>query len=594
MNVPAQRPPERGRTLAFAVAAILLPLVVLVALEAGLRLAGVASDDRTVFIPLPGQEEYQALNPDYARRYFRDFVPGVSFTPFRIQKADSTFRVFVLGGSTTAGFPYRFFHGFPGRMEQRLRADLFGRPVEVVNLAMSAVSSYTVWDLALAALREQPDALVVYAGHNEYYGAFGTGSTEGRLGDLGWLKRLVIRLRRSVLFTLVERAVEGDRPPPVSDRTLMAEVVRDADIRRDGPVFRAGVRQFEDNLGRVLRAAAERNVPVFIGTLTSNLAGVAPFTDDPAAAAAFERGRALLAAGDPAAARLAFVEARELDGIRFRAPGAMNEVIRRLAAEHGAHLVDVEDVFRQNSPSGVEDDRLFTDHLHPDAEGYTLIGEAFLAALRETFRWTPHLESAPDSSLDDVDAAFAAIMLERLRTDYPFNKTDPPEVIARRHREHLDRVLARGPRADSLAARIALGSTGFPEAQLRYARDRVAAGDTARALRTYRSLLFWQPFNRTLIDEAIGLGLGSAAHDGQTDPIALWAASTDPRPYELAALGTIRLRRGLLDDADVVLSAAERADPDDPVILFNLARLRVLQGDTLAARSYFERYAARR
>jgi hypothetical protein len=47
-----------------------------------------------------------------------------------------------------------------------------------VNLAMPAINSFSLLDMTPEALAQKPDALIIYCGHNEFYGALGAGSTE--------------------------------------------------------------------------------------------------------------------------------------------------------------------------------------------------------------------------------------------------------------------------------------------------------------------------------------------------------------------------------------------------------------------------------
>ena len=64
--------------------------------------------------------------------------------------------------------------------------------------------------------------------------------------------------------------------------------------------------------------------------------------------------------GDTAAAMASFVQAKEHDPIRFRAPEAMNQILSRLSERHAAILVDLVPHF-----GPYVRDSLFTDHLHP-------------------------------------------------------------------------------------------------------------------------------------------------------------------------------------------------------------------------------------
>ena len=58
-------------------------------------------------------------------------------------------------------------------LEERLQATFPGREIEVINTALTAVNSYTLLDQADEIAGQRPDAVLIYTGHNEYYGALG-------------------------------------------------------------------------------------------------------------------------------------------------------------------------------------------------------------------------------------------------------------------------------------------------------------------------------------------------------------------------------------------------------------------------------------
>lgn len=584
-----------GKAVLFRVAAICLPLMLLVAAEGLLRLAGVARDTREVFTAVPGQPDYLTINPQYVRRYFQAFEPSVAFNPFLKNKGAETFRVFVLGGSTTAGFPYQFYHGFPGRLGARLQAHAPDRHIEVINLGMTAVNSYTLWDLKDAVARAEPDAVIIYAGHNEYYGAFGTGSSVYSLGNRRFLKRLVLRLKRTVLYTLVERLLaagsQDDQRRGV-DRTMMARVVRDATIALDGRAYHAGVRAFEANMAAVLRTFRRRGVPVYVGTLVANLRDQSPLGEDTDALAAYDRGREHMMQGDTGQARHAFLEAVERDDIRFRAPGAMNDAIRRFAREASVTLVDIAAAFRNASPQGVEGGDLFTDHLHPNARGYALMADRFFEALRQHSRLMLPEEPgiAATAVIDPVDEAHARLQIMRLKGGYPFDKVADAERQAERFRALLREYLASGRWKDSLGAVLVTLEKTPPEVLLEATRLARSRSDTLAALLSYRSLLHWQPFNASLMQEAIGYAHTHRACEPLVADLAQFAARATGGIDYLNLLAAIRICQGWLTVAETLLARVEARDPTSKVMLFNKARLLVLQGDTTEARGYFERY----
>ncbi|MYF64423.1 MAG: hypothetical protein F4183_08005, partial [Rhodothermaceae bacterium] len=342
------------RTVLFKIAAIALPLVLLVAAEGIVRIF----EHERFLIPVPGESKYQTVNPVYAGRYFRGFIPQPAYNPFLRQKPDEVFRVIALGGSSTAGYPYSFNSGFPERVAAGLRAIYPTRQVEVINLGMTALSSHVIRDFVPHVLRMQPDAVLIYAGHNEYYGAYGAGG----INRSRVLTRTLFWFKRSVLFRKLERLIA---PPVQSNRTMMAQSTTDVSIAFEGPVYQAGVENFETNLIAILGGFEKAGIPTYVGTLVSNLLSQPPLGVDSVANAAWIRGQEHWTAGDTAAAMVSLVQAKEHDPIRFRAPEVMNQILYRLSERHSAVLVDLVPHFGPDVR-----DSLFTDHLHPTALGY--------------------------------------------------------------------------------------------------------------------------------------------------------------------------------------------------------------------------------
>ena len=580
------------KPLIFRLLAVLLPLGLLLALEGGLRLAGAGAEP--AFVPLAEQPGYQTFNPAYAQRYFRGFLPAVAYHPFRTAKTEATLRLVVLGGSTAAGFPYHFPYGFPDRLAARLEGALSDREIEVINLGMTAVNSYTLWDLKAQVAALQPDAVLIYAGHNEYYGALGVGSTE-TVGGRRWMKRLVLRLRRTALYTTLEGLLTpAPEPEAAGTRTMMAQVVRDAGIARGSAAYEAGLAQFEANMRDVLGTFQAAGIPIYLATLTANLADQPPLGDDSEAEAAYARGRQLLAAGDTLGARTAFTDAKDLDVIRFRAPEALNAIIQTLAEAPGVTLVDVQQTFHTHSPQHLEGTALFDDHLHPNARGYDLMAAAFFEALRSHPDLSDLAEApAAPVALDPIEQAHATLQIDLLKSGFPFDKTKTPAEEAQAYEALLESRL-RGGLYDSLAARVTMRQAAPPEAlyaALRHARQQA---DTLAALRLYGALLPWQPFNEQLMQEAVGYAAGQPRYDEAVAALARTAAHRTGRLDYLNTVAAIRLRQGRLGEAAAWLATAEARDAASPITLYNRARLHLVQGDTLAARRYFERYQAAR
>ncbi|MDB4899659.1 MAG: hypothetical protein JWN53_1467, partial [Gemmatimonadetes bacterium] len=368
-----------------------MPVLLLALFEVGLRAAGYGAD-YPLFVPARQNADYLLPNPAVARRYFAagPFVPTPELELFRAQKTPQTYRIVFQGESSAKGFPYGH-GGMPSRMlEQRLQATFPDRDIEIVNTALTGVNSYTLLDQADEIIAQRPDAVLIYTGHNVYYGVFGVGSSHS-FGSARSLVRSYLVLRRSRIVQLLANLLSRGSAPTLGDdsapRTVMQLMAGKQHIPLDSPRYRQGIEQFRANLDDLLARYRARGIPVLIGTLASNerdqppLAGADSAGTD-SASAYYVRARRLDAQGDSAGARTAYREAKERDPLRFRAPEAMNRVIREVAARQGAIVVESQGAIEHASPGGVPGHTLILEHLHPNLDGYFLIADAFYETMR--------------------------------------------------------------------------------------------------------------------------------------------------------------------------------------------------------------------
>ena len=71
------------------------------------------------------------------------------------------------------GFPYPNNISFQRMLKYQLQKTNPDKDIEIINLALTAINSYTFYDFAQELVHFEPDAIFIYGGHNEYYGALG-------------------------------------------------------------------------------------------------------------------------------------------------------------------------------------------------------------------------------------------------------------------------------------------------------------------------------------------------------------------------------------------------------------------------------------
>lgn len=438
-----------------------LPLLLLGGAEIALRLAGYGQDREPLFVANPQQPAYLQANPRVVTRFFADpaQAPNVSIETafFPREKPPGTFRVFVQGESTTAGFPYGLGAALAGVLDQRLEREYPDREIEVISTAMAAVNSYALVDFADEILAQQPDAVMIYVGHNEFLGILGVGSTM-RLASTPRLTRAFLAVRDWRLFQLMSRAYARMRPAAAAPQlpageSLMARVAGHRSIPLRSETYRRGVVQFESNLGRLLAKYRAAQVPVFIGTVVSNERDQAPLAvlagdgSEVAGAAktAYHAAQDSESAGNFDAAREGYAWARDLDPLRFRAPSEFGDVIRRAAEAYGAMVVDVHAAFASASEHGLIGERLLLEHVHPNLDGYFLLADAFRDALVASNLIGPPTNVISDAEaregmpVTEVDRYFGDYKVALIKSGWPFapTLTQPTLPPARSEGERL-------------------------------------------------------------------------------------------------------------------------------------------------------------
>lgn len=421
----------------FYVIVLLLPFLILGLVEGLLRLSGFGQT-YPLFIPAPNAN-YLYPNPDVIKRYFSnpDFAPSISpdTSYFRAQKSPNSFRIVVQGGSSAAGFPYGRFGSLSGMLEQRFKRQYPDKEIEIINTAMSAVNSYTLLDLTDDILAIEPDLVLIYAGHNEFLGIMGVGSTLAARGGRS-ASLMYLQFRELRLFQLMQQVflLFQDKPDvsQSNDRTLMAKVAAGQTIPFNSELFEEGLEQFSGNLDLILAKYKAEQIPVVLGTLASNEKDQPPFasgTESTNADAFYQAGFTAYLQRNYAKALESFQAARDYDQLRFRAPSSFNDIIRSKVDSELVHLADSESRIRKDEQSGVIGYDHMLEHLHPNVRGYFLLAEAFADVISEQqFLDQPAL-SIPitlawkDVPLTEVDQLVAMEKIRQLTSDYPFKES---------------------------------------------------------------------------------------------------------------------------------------------------------------------------
>ena len=525
---------------------------------------------------------YLVANRAVGSRWFPGLEnpPSPAAEPFFEIKPARSFRIFVLGESSAAGFPYPRNAMFSRLLRDVLRDALPGDSVEVVNLGVAATSSFTMLDIARDIASQKPDAVLIYGGHNEYYGSFGAASRV-RVPGGATMVRAYLRLSRLRTVLALQNALsalrrrDDESKSDLEAASLMEVLARDRQVPLGSSLYDGGIRQFEANLESIVRIFGSRGIPVLIGSLASNLRDQPPFAAQASALpgganGVFESAHAALAGGDTAMANDLFVRARDLDVIRFRAPTAFNEVIRRVTARTGAVYVPVAEAFARASPGGVPGTNLFLEHVHPNRDGYALIGRVFFEALvkvrprkvsYDSTRLRSWTEYARGTTLTSLDERIALHLTATLVSRWPF-------VPIERQQDYRGSYVPANL-LDSLAFAASRGER-WEAAKLRLAADYERRLQYDSAAAEYAGLardapMFPEPLMLT------ARALDKAGRSAEAEAALRRAVAIRPSAAGLTSLARRAFQRREIPEAIALSERSLALDENQPDLLYQLS-----------------------
>lgn len=411
-------------------ALIALGLVLLGLGELVLRLAGLGGHPEIAIDLEPSVPAHQPhlhrLNPAAVASFFpRASASGgrlrgnVRPETFLLPKPQGTVRVLFFGESTVEGFPWPRNLTSAAFLQAWLEWALPGHRVEVLNLGATAVASFPIRKLAEQAIpRLEPDLVVLYGAHNEYFGASGQASLQG-MGRSVTAMQLLYGLRGLALYQGFAELLPTPRAETAPRREQLIEVMAaQKSISPSSPLHAAARRSLERNFGTVVRLAKNRGVPVVLATVASNERDMAPLgastgPGEADARAHFAQARAHEAAGERAAADEQYRLARDLDPMPWRAGRDKSRLLRALAEREGAALADCEAGFAA-AAGGAPGWQLFDDHVHPSLAGQALLARTVLDAIQREQLLPLQIDSSPPP-WQALAGALGASPLERYR-----------------------------------------------------------------------------------------------------------------------------------------------------------------------------------
>ncbi|MCA9199050.1 MAG: tetratricopeptide repeat protein [Planctomycetales bacterium] len=524
---------------------------------------------------------------------------------FPRQRPDNTIRIFTLGGSTTYGRPYADATSYSGWLRTMLSTPpVADKQFEVINAGGISYASYRIVKVMEELARYEPDAFIIYTGHNEFLEER-TYRHVKRLPP--WLQSVAGWLSSSRTYSLLANLLTQVRSPnrdksseastQDDSRRDNGEIVLSSEVKakldsgvgpdayhRDDALRRQIVSHYRQNLKRMIELADQCGAKIVFVQPASNLADCSPFKsecDDPsnaqqvvqlyqAAQQAFARenltdalakldevsqlapryadghflrGKIQMAKGDVDAALSAFQQALSEDVCPLRAIPEIVLALEEVCDQHNVPLIRFADIVAQQSELGIPGEAMFLDHVHPTIEGHQLLAIELWNQLVE-WTWIRSVPAAERSTwLAKVDS--------QVRSQ--IDKTAQGDAL-----RNLAKVMSwagKQDEANRLAQQAAEFLTNDAETLYLAANALLEAGETEKAMQQLQAIL-------------------------QADPQHVPA---------LNSLGSAYLRLGQLPEAQSSLEKAVQLLPDFAPAHNNLGAVFQQQLDFEQAKIHYQR-----
>lgn len=161
----------RRRLWLFRLLAASLPFAALLLAEVACRVIPGLNVDRDPYVNISPVSVFSRTTDADGREYYNVTHPDIlngSDVHILVKKPANTIRIFCLGGSACAGWPHPATETFSAYLQQALETAYPGKQIEFANLAAHGFAAYRVKYILDQALKLQPDAVIVWAGNNEF------------------------------------------------------------------------------------------------------------------------------------------------------------------------------------------------------------------------------------------------------------------------------------------------------------------------------------------------------------------------------------------------------------------------------------------
>jgi len=421
---------------------MLLPLVFVLGLELALRIVGFGYPSSFLVETEVQGKRALVQNDRFGWRFFGQKYARCPET-FAItpQASGNTVRIFVLGESAAAGDPQPDF-GLPIMLDAMLSLRYPATNFEVVNVAMTAINSHVIREIARDCRHADGDIWVLYMGNNEVVGPFGGGTVFGPQVPPLPAIRTSLALKSMRTGQLITEMLSRAHSPDTEEEWGGMKMFLDEQVQADDPRMKRVYEHFQRNLEDIIDYGLQSGAGLVVCNVAVNLKDCAPFAsqaisdrgeqevavwercvhrgrelqeqgqwaaalaayeeaeslDDRVAELSFRKGQCALALGRTEQALYEFSRARDLDTLRFRFDSRLQKTVSSaLLRKKGSHVrfADAEAAFIDASPDHIPGREFFFEHVHLTWEGNWLLAKTIAEEVRQLL--PEQVKNSPDA-----------------------------------------------------------------------------------------------------------------------------------------------------------------------------------------------------
>ncbi len=344
--------------------------------------------------------------------------------PFTLERPKGGLRIFVLGGSAAAGWPYHVGDThISALLERKLRMLYPERSIEVVNAAAGTYASHRVKLILDEVIHYNPDAIFLYNGNNEFLESL---VYRTRRPPAPWDHSAFIRIIYRLTVSLPRVDVKNFDYSAQVPNTLSFAFSKASLYREDPRQFQMLLEHYRYNLEEMVAASGTAKIPLFLLTCPVNLKDWAPNVsrhrkdltleeknrwtglfrdgflaverctfddaivplraaialDDEYAEAHYRLAQALRGTGQKVEAKTEYLRALQRDAFPFRELPEFQNILSDVAKSQGTPLVDIIGPLESITGDGILGLDVLIDYVHLSEQSQEIVAQEMLKSLK--------------------------------------------------------------------------------------------------------------------------------------------------------------------------------------------------------------------